>query len=58
MHTVWLDAVAEFQKETGITVHYEVIGGVMPTRLVTAITGGEGADVVQVALHGIHSLQL
>ena len=50
VHTVWLDAkVAEFQKETGITVHYEVIGwGDAWTRLVTAITGGEGADVVQV----------
>ncbi|NLB74308.1 MAG: extracellular solute-binding protein [Firmicutes bacterium] len=50
LHTVWMDAkVAEFQKETGITVHYEVIGwGDAWTRLVTAITGGEGADVVQV----------
>jgi multiple sugar transport system substrate-binding protein len=50
VHTVWMDAkVAEFQKETGITVHYEVIGwGDAWTRLVTAITGGEGADVVQV----------
>ena len=50
VHTEWLDAkVEEFKKETGITVHYEVIGwGDAWTRLVTAITGGEGADVVQV----------
>jgi multiple sugar transport system substrate-binding protein len=50
VHVVWLDAAAEeFRKKTGITVNYEIIGwGDAWTRLVTAVTSGEGADVVQV----------
>ena len=50
VHVAWLDeAAARFKAETGITVDYEIIGwGDAWTRLVTAITSGEGADVVQV----------
>ena len=49
-HTAWLDSrIEEFRKETGITVHYEIVGwGDAWNRLVAAITSGEGADVVQV----------
>ena len=49
-HTEWLDSrIEEFRKETGITVHYEIVGwGDAWNRLVAAITSGEGADVVQV----------
>ena len=49
-HTAWLESrIEEFRKETGITVHYEIVGwGDAWNRLVAAITSGEGADVVQV----------
>ena len=49
-HTAWLDSsIEEFRKETGITVHYEIVGwGDAWNRLVAAITTGEGADVVQI----------
>ncbi|MCR4426158.1 MAG: extracellular solute-binding protein [Firmicutes bacterium] len=49
-HTAWLDAkVEEFRKETGITVRYEIVGwGDAWNRLATAVTSGEGADVMQV----------